>query len=763
VYPYRDDSGEIIAAVYRFDQSNRFDRSEQSDRSDWSDRFKTGQTGLKGHLEPRIIAVNSGNPGIKGGIPGKTGQKEIRPYCLILGAWVRPVQPVLYDLDAIAADQSRPIILVEGEKCADALAKLGLLVTTSMGGSSGARFADWTPIKGREVIIWPDNDTPGQKYADAAAEQCMQAGAARVAILSIGQNTLEQALCDGTRRHMPSHSDTKRQESPLSTSPDRSGPVRGEHSPPVQTDINDLPQGWDAADAISEGWQLEHIMALLEGAEPYSGRVVTAGANDNWPEPDRSILVADWSPPVFPLGILPEQIADLLVKTARCKSAPVDYVAASLLTGAASLIGSSRRVSPWQGWSEPAILWSALVGNPSAGKSPAMDPVLSVLSSIEGDGVEDHGEAMRHYETDKMEAALVLQKWESEAKDAHAKGYAPPLMPETAVAPDMPVRKRLTVRDATTEALLVALKGQDKGLLTVRDELAGWFAGMDRYAGSKGGDRALWLEAYGGRPYTLDRVKNGGDPFHIPSLAISVIGGIQPDRLENCLLKGDDDGLSARFLYFYPEPAPRQRPEHAPDARLLERMIRRLDGLTADRDESGRPTPRILPLSSGAIELFHGWWQALPGREQKNNRMNGWWGKAQGTALRLALILEYLNWVASADTMEPMEVTTITMEKAIHFMDAYAGPMAAHAHGETDEHTVDANTLMLARYIQEQGLTAFNVRDLQRSGPMRSLKAQEVKELCFNLVGHGWLQAAPIRQGDTPGKSQGRFLVNPAL
>ncbi len=189
-----------------------------------------------------------------------------------------------------------------------------------------------------------------------------------------------------------------------------------------------------------------------------------------------------------------------------------------------------------------------------------MDPVLSALSAPESADLSGFEEALRQYETDKMEAALDLQKWEGEAKDAHAKGYAPPLMPEKAVAPDMPVRKRLTVRDATTEALLVALKGQKKGLLAVRDELAGWFGGMDRYTGGKGGDRALWLEAYGGRPYTLDRVKNGGEPFHIPNLAISVLGGIQPDRLESCLLKGDDDGLSARFLYIYPNPAPRQKP-----------------------------------------------------------------------------------------------------------------------------------------------------------------------------------------------------------
>ena len=327
----------------------------------------------------------------------------------------------------------------------------------------------------------------------------------------------------------------------------------------------------------------------------------------------------------------------------------------------------------------------------------------------------------------------------------------------------MPVRKRLTVRDATTEALLIALKGQKKGLLAVRDELAGWFGGMDRYTGGKGGDRALWLEAYGGRPYTLDRVKNGGEPFHIPNLAISVLGGIQPDRLESCLLKGDDDGLSARFLYIYPNPAPRQRPRHVADGWVLDKLVSRLEALSHDINELGEPMPRVIPLSTEAADRFEPWWQALMDRDSNEGRMNGWWGKAQGIALRFALVLEYLTWAASSNDAEPCEVSAGTIEKAMHFIDAYAGLMAERSHGITSRSDVDANTLILARYIQDQRLSELSVRELQRSSPMRNWKANEIKEACFNLSGYGWLHPAFIRQGDTPGKSQGRFLVNPAL
>ena len=92
--------------------------------------------------------------------------------------WIRPMQwtgdvyeksePVfehrkpLYLLHQLAGNST--VWIVEGEQKADALAKLGLCATTS-GGCTSADSADWTPLKGRTVIVWPDNDVPGRTYA----------------------------------------------------------------------------------------------------------------------------------------------------------------------------------------------------------------------------------------------------------------------------------------------------------------------------------------------------------------------------------------------------------------------------------------------------------------------------------------------------------------------------------------------------------------------------------------------------------------------
>lgn len=75
----------------------------------------------------------------------------------------------LYNLHRLAAIPNKEVFIVEGEKCADALIKLGLTATTS-GGADSAKTTDWQALAGREVIIWRDNDSAGLKYQTDIAE-----------------------------------------------------------------------------------------------------------------------------------------------------------------------------------------------------------------------------------------------------------------------------------------------------------------------------------------------------------------------------------------------------------------------------------------------------------------------------------------------------------------------------------------------------------------------------------------------------------------
>ncbi len=61
-----------------------------------------------------------------------------------------------------------PVLIHEGAKCADAAATIpGFVHVSWSGGSAKADKADWSTLTGREVFIYPDDDEPGMKAAQA--------------------------------------------------------------------------------------------------------------------------------------------------------------------------------------------------------------------------------------------------------------------------------------------------------------------------------------------------------------------------------------------------------------------------------------------------------------------------------------------------------------------------------------------------------------------------------------------------------------------
>jgi len=123
------------------------------------------------------------------------GKKQVIPYFNVTdGTWA-PGAPKalgpLYGLEWLAKQPDATIIVVEGEKCACALQKMMLLGVTSQGGSSSASKADWRPVAGRNVVIWPDHDEPGQKYAKEVMSLCQSVGCASVVVFDETQLNLE--------------------------------------------------------------------------------------------------------------------------------------------------------------------------------------------------------------------------------------------------------------------------------------------------------------------------------------------------------------------------------------------------------------------------------------------------------------------------------------------------------------------------------------------------------------------------------------------
>ena len=122
------------------------------------------------------------------------GSKEILPQTLWRDAdrlgwrWgAAPVPRPLYGLDRLALSPAAPVLIVEGEKTADAAAGLfpGFAVATWSGGSKAVGKADWAALAGRRVAILPDADTPGREAAQAVHKAALVAGAEGAAIVQL--------------------------------------------------------------------------------------------------------------------------------------------------------------------------------------------------------------------------------------------------------------------------------------------------------------------------------------------------------------------------------------------------------------------------------------------------------------------------------------------------------------------------------------------------------------------------------------------------
>jgi hypothetical protein len=79
--------------------------------------------------------------------------------------------------------------------------------------------------------------------------------------------------------------------------------------------------------------------------------------------------------------------------------------------------------------------------------------------------------------------------------------------------------------DSSTEALQKLMASNPRGLIQVRDELAGWLGGFDRYGGS-GADRGFYLECWNGGAYVCDRVKFDEVPLRIEHASLPIVGGM---------------------------------------------------------------------------------------------------------------------------------------------------------------------------------------------------------------------------------------------
>lgn len=483
-----------------------------------------------------------------------------------------------------------------------------------------------------------------------------------------------------------------------------------------------------------------------------------------WPEPDLTIDAPE-RPPAPVIGderwrAIFGPWGGWLERAARAKSAHRDYVALGLLSTSSACLAHSRWAQPAPDWKEPPMLWAMLVGDPSAGKSPALDVVLNPVAEIEQGFAQDYADLHSQWSEKAEIAALVLKNWKRDAEAQMRDGMAAPARPLEADPGAEPVRERIRMSDATIESVAEVLAGTGKGVLLSRDELSGWIEGMNRYA--DGGDRPFWLEAYGGRPYTVDRKSRSG-PLVVKHLSVAVLGGTQPDRLDSLLVKADDDGLLARFLIAFPDPVEIQPPGEQIDYGPLNQALKQMRCLAGVPDDGGE-RPQMVHFDADARDLHLRFRRDMRAREaEAYGPMKGFIGKMPGVAARLALVLSYLDWSRSpqADAAPPESITRGALDRALVLIVEVLIPYAERAYGQPAAPVAIRGASRIASWLKKDRPLRFTVRELQQKRWRIFQSAKEIEQALQELEQAEWVRRESEDTGG--GRKKIFYAVNPRV
>jgi hypothetical protein len=505
------------------------------------------------------------------------------------------------------------------------------------------------------------------------------------------------------------------------------------------------------------------------GTTSENGQAEEPPTADPWelpppPEPDLSVLHLNRRPPpAFPLEVLGDRWAEWARVTAEASSAPVDYVVAPLLVAASALIGNARWAQGKPGWEEPPVLWAASVGDSGDGKSPGADTVMGkVVPALERKMRGDYPDRHREWAVAAALAAAKESNWRIALAKAQARGNELPSRPADLDPGPEPQMPRLRQHDVTVEKVAQLLAtASPKGLVIVRDELAAFLLSMTAY--NEAG-RQFWLESYGGRPHSVERVKLP-EPLHIPHFSCALFGTIQPERLA-AMMAGVDDGFLSRLLFCWPDPVPFRLNDDAPDISFAVTALDRLRLLEMHRIDD-QLHPIVVPLVPEARQLMADFANHCSAEQKMTEGLlRSAYGKARGLALRLSLVLEHLRWaVADFDVLNPGPPSSISVESfkdAVRLVAGYFLPMAERTYGDAAVNKTERGAALLARWIVKERIRAVHTRPLQRKVRLPGLTdAEAIHEACQFLVEAGWL--LPGMRAHGKDHRRATYPVNPTV
>jgi len=417
--------------------------------------------------------------------------------------------------------------------------------------------------------------------------------------------------------------------------------------------------------------------------------------------------------PPFPVELLPDVVATYAKDQARLIGVDPAVIGMAALGAAAACIDDRMKIQPKRHdptWTESARLWVAIIGDPSAKKSPGISKAMRPLFKIDQQWRE--------------ETARALSEWQSDC-DALGKGEEPP---------PRPAEKRLILNDATVEKMGDILsKSEPRGILSYQDELTGWLSSMDAYKNGAGKDRAAWLEAFNGGPKAIDRIQRGST--FVENWSACVLGGIQPQVVNSYARNTNHDGMIQRFILVFAGDASMGL-DAQPDMEAITSYISTMEHLAelAASDRAVRLTEEAHKVREELSEKLHRATRNLP-----NKFLTAALGKWEGLFARLLLTFHCFDAAAISKHPANYEVTGETAQQVADLVWRVLLPHAVRFYqglDPTEDAAREVAALILARSWER-----FTVkRDLNRyMRASRKMKPWELDETLDRLEAFGWI------------------------
>ncbi len=466
---------------------------------------------------------------------------------------------------------------------------------------------------------------------------------------------------------------------------------------------------------------------------------------------------------------LPKVLVDWLRPASKVIGCPFDFLVLSAVVMIGSLIGSRLRVKPLRhsDWFVVPNLYGGCVGLPSTKKTPALDetrkPILELQAAARKAYADQKAKfdiKARFYEKESNARLRTSEKF-----DAYEKSLG--LLDK----PEEPILRRFETNDITTPKLAQFLSENPVGILQSRDELVGWLKSLE--ADYDLNARSFILELWKGAiSYTQARVGNG--EIQIPSGTLSIIGGIQPSKLQRYISEAysfdNSDGLPQRFIFAYPDTCRRgEKPTQADYDQMLNgyAAANRICKTLAEFNFNGKVNGangdifQIVKFSREAQAVVDEWNGDIESEAEslqiEDEPFSSYLYKLPKSCFAIALIfhcLEHIN-----DAVFPDEMTIETTLKAI----AYTEVLTTHARRvfALGENQIFSLAQILIGKIKkgelEQGFTIREVMRKHWSGLGTKDTAQDVIGL---LIDYGYLLELPT-SGE--GRPTIKYAFHPSL